>query len=223
MSEQRAPPSPPPQGPIGWLLSLAGRIIGLVIGALVLRVVLELAGLYFWWPQEGVKHIIHVVNEEQIELLQKLHEHPIRYEIQMLVRTQQNKVIATTDWIAISFERLFSKEVSSIALNILAFTFVTIMTRFIWLIITIPLLLATAVIGIVEGLLSRDLRRFRAENESVFMFYWSYKLATKVWYSMTMMLLTYPDIILWRNISPILIIYTYMTTRAMVRFYKKNI
>jgi hypothetical protein len=31
---------------------IAGRIIGLVIGALVLRVVLELAG-YFWWPQEG--------------------------------------------------------------------------------------------------------------------------------------------------------------------------
>lgn len=38
MSEQRTPPSRLPQGPIGWLLSL----IGLVIGALVLRVVLEL-------------------------------------------------------------------------------------------------------------------------------------------------------------------------------------
>ncbi len=47
MSEQRPPPSRPAQGPIGWLLSLTGRLIGLVIGALVLRVVLELAGLYF--------------------------------------------------------------------------------------------------------------------------------------------------------------------------------
>ncbi len=45
MSEQRTPPSRPPQGPIGWLLSLTGRLIGLVIGALVLRIVLELAGL----------------------------------------------------------------------------------------------------------------------------------------------------------------------------------
>ena len=53
MSEQQPPPSLPPQGPIGWLLSLAGRLIGLVIGALVLRIVPELAGLYFWWPQEG--------------------------------------------------------------------------------------------------------------------------------------------------------------------------
>ena len=53
MSEQRPPPSRPAQGPVGWPLSLAGRIVGLVIGALVLRVVLELAGLYFWWPQEG--------------------------------------------------------------------------------------------------------------------------------------------------------------------------
>ena len=36
MSEQRTPPSRPPQGPIGWLLSLTGQLIGLVIGALVL-------------------------------------------------------------------------------------------------------------------------------------------------------------------------------------------
>ncbi|STV23883.1 Uncharacterised protein [Klebsiella pneumoniae] len=57
MSEQRSPPSRSAQGPVGWLLSLAGRFIGLVISALVLRVVLELAGLYFWWPQEGSRHV----------------------------------------------------------------------------------------------------------------------------------------------------------------------
>lgn len=57
MNEQRPPPSHPAQGPVGWLLSLAGRIIGLLIGALVLRVMLELVGLYFWWPQEGSRHV----------------------------------------------------------------------------------------------------------------------------------------------------------------------
>lgn len=61
MSEQRPPPSRPAQGPVGWLLALTGRLIGLVIGALVLRVVLELAGLYFWWPQEGSKHVFQVM------------------------------------------------------------------------------------------------------------------------------------------------------------------
>ena len=59
MSEQRPPPSRPPQGAIGWLLSLTGRLIGLVIGALVLRVVLELAGLYYL-PASAVSFLVGI-------------------------------------------------------------------------------------------------------------------------------------------------------------------
>ncbi|ELI6862752.1 hypothetical protein RRR41_001041 [Salmonella enterica] len=68
MSEQRTPPSRLPQGPIGWLLSLIGQLIGLVIGALVLRLMLELAGLYFWWPQEGSRHVHVVILHEITDL-----------------------------------------------------------------------------------------------------------------------------------------------------------
>ncbi|MGR8841773.1 hypothetical protein ACPZ8S_16250, partial [Klebsiella pneumoniae subsp. pneumoniae] len=85
MSEQRTPPSRPPQGPVGWLLSLAGRFIGLVIGALVLRVVLELAGLYFWWPQEGSRHVFQVMKREQAELGIALQSHPLGNEILALL------------------------------------------------------------------------------------------------------------------------------------------
>ncbi|MCX8985723.1 hypothetical protein NLN93_23540 [Citrobacter portucalensis] len=73
MSEQRPPPSRPAQGPVGWLLSLSGRLIGLVIGALVL----ELAGLYFWWPQEGSRHVFQVMRQEQAELVIALQSHPL--------------------------------------------------------------------------------------------------------------------------------------------------
>ena len=85
MSEQRPPPSRPSQGPIGWLLSLVGRLIGLVIGTLVLRVVLELAGLYFWWPQEGSRHVFQVMKQEQTELVSALQSHPLGDEILMLL------------------------------------------------------------------------------------------------------------------------------------------
>lgn len=92
MSEQRPPPSRPAQGPIGWLLSLSGRLIGLVIGALVLRVVLELTGLYFWWLQEGSRQVYQVMKQEHTELVLALQSHPLGNEIVMLLENGVTRV-----------------------------------------------------------------------------------------------------------------------------------
>ncbi|ECE5988387.1 hypothetical protein DLB09_03210 [Salmonella enterica subsp. salamae] len=156
MSEQRAPPSPPPQGPIGWLLSLAGRIIGLVIGALVLRVVLELAGLYFWWPQEGSRHVFQVMKREQSELVIALQPHPFGNDIVMLLENGVSHELITN--------RLIQKP-----LTVLAYTLVSFMLRLTWLVATFPLLCLCVLIGLTEGLVRRDLRRFGSGLESVFL------------------------------------------------------
>ena len=156
MSEQRAPPAPPPQGPIGWLLSLSGRLIGLVIGALVLRVVLELAGLYFWWPQEGSRHVFQVMKHEQAELVTALQPHPLRDEIVMLLENGETRVLITN--------RLIQKPPT-----VLAYTLVSFMLRLTWLATMLPLLCLCAVAGLTEGLVQRDLRRFGSGLESVFL------------------------------------------------------
>ena len=85
MSQQRAPSVRPPQGPVGWLLSLAGRVMGLVLGALLLRVVLELLGLYFWWSQDGCRHVFQVMRQDQAELVSALRPHPQGKEIVALL------------------------------------------------------------------------------------------------------------------------------------------
>lgn len=156
MSEQRAPPSPPPQGPIGWLLSLAGRIIGLVIGALVLRVVLELAGLYFWWPQEGSRHVLQVMRQERAELVIALQPHPLRNEIVMLLENGATRILMVN--------KLLRKPFTA-----LAYTLVSFMQRLIWLAAMLPLLCLCVLIGLTEGLVRRDLRRFGSGLESVFL------------------------------------------------------
>ncbi|HEJ6986376.1 TPA: DUF4400 domain-containing protein [Klebsiella oxytoca] len=156
MSEQRTPPSRPAQGPIGWLLSLAGRIIGLVIGALVLRVVLELAGLYFWWPQEGCRHIFQVMKREQAELVIALQPHPFRNDIVMQLEKGAKHVLMVN--------RLLQKPFTA-----LAYTLVSFMQRLVWLAAMLPLLCLYAVIGLTEGLVQRDLRRFGSGLESVFL------------------------------------------------------
>lgn len=155
MSEQRTPPSRLPQGPIGWLLSLIGQFIGLVIGALVLRIVLELAGLYFWWPQEGSRHAFQVMKQEQTELVIALQPHPLGNEILVLLEKGANRVLMAN--------RLLQKPFIA-----LAYTLVSFMQRLIWLAAMLPLLCLCVLIGLTEGLVRRDLRRFGSGLESVF-------------------------------------------------------
>lgn len=156
MSEQRAPPSPPSQGPISWLLSLAGRIIGLVIGALVLRVVLELVGLYFWWPQEGSRHVFQVMRQEQAELVSALQPHPLRNEMVMLLENRTTHGLLANRFLQKPFTAL-------------AYTLVSFMQRLTWLAAMFPLLCLCVLTGLTEGLVQRDLRRFGSGLESVFL------------------------------------------------------
>ncbi|MFB5040696.1 DUF4400 domain-containing protein [Enterobacter hormaechei subsp. xiangfangensis] len=156
MSEQRPSPSRPPQGPIGWLLSLLGRIIGLVIGALALRVVLELAGLYFWWSQEGSRHVFQVMKQERAELVIALQPHPLRNEIVMLLENGATRILMVN--------KLLRKPFTA-----LAYTLVSFMQRLIWLAAMLPLLCLCVLIGLTEGLVRRDLRRFGSGLESVFL------------------------------------------------------
>lgn len=172
MSEQRSPPSRSAQGPVGWLLSLAGRFIGLVISALLLRVVLELAGLYFWWPQEGSRHVFQVMKREQSELVIALQPHPQGEKIVMLLENGVSHMLITN--------RLIQKP-----LTVLAYTLVSFMLRLTWLVATFPLLCLCVLIGLTEGLVRRDLRRFGSGLESVFLHHYVIRsgslVATTIW------------------------------------------
>ncbi|EAP4709779.1 DUF4400 domain-containing protein [Salmonella enterica] len=172
MSEQRSPPSRSAQGPVGWLLSLAGRFIGLVISALLLRVVLELAGLYFWWPQKGSRHVFQVMKREQSELVIALQPHPQGEKIVMLLENGVSHMLITN--------RLIQKP-----LTVLAYTLVSFMLRLTWLVATFPLLCLCVLIGLTEGLVRRDLRRFGSGLESVFLHRYVIRsgslVATTIW------------------------------------------
>ena len=176
MSEQRPPPSRPPQGPVGWLLSLAGRLIGLVIGALILRIVLELAGLYFWWPHEGSRHVFMVMRHEQAELVNAFQPHPLGEDICVLLENGSSHILKVrhkTNW-------LFQEPAT-----VLAYALVSFMVRLIWLATMLPLLCLCAVTGLTEGLVQRDLRRFGSGLESVFLHRYvirsSSSVATTLW------------------------------------------
>ncbi|MCQ4179832.1 hypothetical protein FK518_30295, partial [Klebsiella pneumoniae] len=54
---------------------------------------MELAGLYFWWPQEGSRHVFQVMNRERVELVIALQPHPLKDEIVMLLENGATRVL----------------------------------------------------------------------------------------------------------------------------------
>ena len=181
MSEQRPPPSRPTQGPISWLLLLTGRIIGLVLGALILRIVLELAGLYFWWPQEGAEHVCRVMIQEQVALTQDLQLHPLGARALSLLQYGQTGLLNFHEWGYSMFRRVFPETMLIGITHTIAYSLTSLVIRLFRLIATLPLFLLCATTGIAEGLIQRDLRIFGTGYESVFI----HRLARKLGASVT--------------------------------------
>lgn len=158
MSEQKGPQPRPTPGPVGCLFILAGRIVGLVTGALLLRLVVELLGLYFCWPQDGARHIFQVVAQEHTELALHLQPHPAGKEILMLLENARAGVLYPRQQINL----FFLKDL----LDTLAYTLISSLLRLVWLVAILPLLCLCILTGLVDGLVQRDLRRFSTGLES---------------------------------------------------------
>lgn len=192
MSEQRPPPPRPAQGPISWLLALTGRIIGLVLGALILRIVLELTGLYFWWPQEGAEHVYRVMMQEQAALARDLQPHPLGASALALLEYWQTELLNFQEWGYSLFRRVLPEAMLATLTHALAYALVSFMARLLRLLVTLPLFLLCATTGIAEGLMQRDLRIFGTGNESVFIHRCARKLGASVTINLWLIYLAQP-------------------------------
>lgn len=192
MSEQRPPLSRPAQGPVSWLLSLAGRIIGLVLGALILRIVLELVGLYFWWPQEGAEHVYRVMMQEQAALAQDLQPHLLGARALALLQYGQTGLLNFHEWSYSLLRRVFPETMLAPLTNAMAYSLISLVIRLFRLIATLPLFLLCATTGIAEGLMQRDLRIFGTGNESVFIHRYARKLGASVTTNLWLIYLAQP-------------------------------
>lgn len=172
MSEQKGPQPRPAPGPVGCLFILAGRIVGLVTGALLLRLVVELLGLYFCWPQDSAQHIFQVVAQEHTELALRLQPHPAGKE--MLV--QLENALEGVLYLRQQIHLFFLKDL----LDTLAYTLTSSLLRLVWLVAILPLLCLCILTGLVDGLVQRDLRRFGTGLESTFIHRYTRRIGSSV-------------------------------------------
>ena len=181
------------KGLIALTLSLPFAFIGIMLGSLLISILIEWIGLYFYWPEQGWHHAQGMLKSE----LQWIAD---GYSQSLLVdqpgRTARDLVnqayvwifekTGFIDWVNYSAvqSRLNSNQGQGItrALGVMyvyvedyglaaVYTLLTFITRLIILTLTTPLFLMAAFTGMVDGLVRRDLRRFGAGRESGFIYH----------------------------------------------------
>lgn len=176
------------KGFIGFVLALPFKILGLLLGSLVLSLILEYIGLAFFWRGEGWHHSQSMFNNELTWLSDN-------FKASLIIQ-EPGKTIAW--FLGVFYEWCFVKSgflafteqadvnsqiqgtigyASKVYLWIqdyaLASVYVmlTFVVRIMVLILTIPLFVMAFIVGGTDGLVRRDLRRFGAGRESSFIYH----------------------------------------------------
>jgi integrating conjugative element membrane protein (TIGR03747 family) len=182
-----------PPGFIVGLLTLPFRIFGALCGSFLLSVLIEWLGMYFLWPGESWHHAQGMLRYELEEISANfahslLLSHPAQVSRQLILDVY-GKVFHASQlaaWAArvcahpladapqtrgirhsLSLAYLHVKPYALAA----GYTLITFLARLLVLALILPLFLLAAFVGLVDGLVRRDIRRFSAGHESGFLYH----------------------------------------------------
>lgn len=182
-----------PQSWVLTVLTLPLRLFTVLLGSLLLSIVVECAATYLLWPDLRWRHAESMMDHE----LEQLSSHFVRSVIiREPGRTARQLVEATRRVLFVeSGLESWSREASAQARQIstdrddfrrligvsyltletyaltAGYTALTFVVRLVVLVLMLPLLLTAAFVGLIDGLVRRDVRRFTAGPESGFIFH----------------------------------------------------
>jgi integrating conjugative element membrane protein (TIGR03747 family) len=182
------------QGLIVGLITLPFRLLGVLIGSLLFSIVVECVGMHLFWKDQGWRHSQEMLQYELGHLSSHFQRSVI---VQEPGRTARELVDTGYEWVFVRsglLERMsltagrarapsqgtvknFRFYVSQVYvwtesyLIAAAFTTLTFLVRLLVLVLTLPLILMAAFVGLVDGLVRRDVRRFGAGRESGFIYH----------------------------------------------------
>ena len=194
---QRQPASPPAKpvnrGPVGMLLSTALSLIFTVFMAWLLGIVVEIVGMYFLWPQQGINHTEAMAQET----LAHLAAHPrsvLVGDTAHFAHTVAEDAVKPFIAIgALKFIRansgaipgglsrpkralaLFLRELARYVL-IALYVAQNLALRLSIIVFALPLFALLSLFAIVDGLVRRDLRKWNGGRESSFVYHHAKKL-----------------------------------------------
>ncbi len=182
------------QGFLARILTLPFRFFGVMCGSLLLSIFIECIGLHFFWPDQGWHHAQTMLNDE----LSQFSESFVRSAfVQEPGRTVHVLVLHAYDWIFVQSGLLdwiknasaqssaashkqglnFKHYLSTFYVHLegyliaSAYTVLVFVVRLLILCLALPLFAMAAFVGLVDGLVRRDIRRFGAGRESGFIYH----------------------------------------------------
>ncbi|PLR35045.1 TIGR03747 family integrating conjugative element membrane protein [Chimaeribacter californicus] len=190
------PPAPPkPHGFFTVLLwDTPWRIIGMLLVSLLFSLVVEYIGIAFFWPEQGAAHSREVMVIESGYFAEGFTQSLL---LSAPVVTVQNWVTAGYQWLFVDSgfmawlqtiqtpaghtgngvtDGLNAWSAQAIQMGheyLMASVYVSLvfLMRVMILVLSIPLFVLTAVVGVADGMVRRDLRRYGAAYESSFLYH----------------------------------------------------
>ncbi|MFB1118462.1 TIGR03747 family integrating conjugative element membrane protein [Dickeya dadantii] len=182
------------QSLLASVITLPFRLLGVLIGSLLISIIVECAGMHLFWKDQGWRHSQAMLQYEMGHLSNHFTRSAI---VQEPGRTAHQIVDTGYEWMFVKtglFERIkqiaerarspsqtpkhdfryFVSQVYVWSENYLiaaAFTTLTFMVRLLVLVLTLPLILMAVFVGLVDGLVRRDVRRFGSGRESGFIYH----------------------------------------------------
>jgi len=175
------------------IVTLPLTLFGVLCGALLLSVIVELVGMHLFWKDQGWHHAEgmfyfelemfsqgftqSIVASEPVTIMNQILS--IAYNwlfVKSGLLNEAQAVITPTD--TDSLRKLRFREYISLTsgyfkeyLLATAFTVMTFLVRVMVIFLSIPLAILAIFVGLVDGLAQRDIRRFTSEHESGFIYH----------------------------------------------------
>lgn len=176
------------------LITLPFRFIGVLGGSLFLCVLIECVGMHLFWPEQGWRHAQGMLSYELEQLPQNftrsvLVQEPGRTAQQIVGLAYEGVFMKSglIEWVEDAArqargERLptepdfrdYLRQTYRTLENYLlsgAYTVLVFLVRLLVLCLSLPLFAMAAFVGLVDGLVRRDIRRFEAGPESGFIYH----------------------------------------------------
>lgn len=172
--------NPPKKGLIATPLSWLGKASATLIGSLFFSLAVEWLGIAFFWPEQGAEHSHLMMNEELGWFAENVTRSLLitdpagKLDI-ILHQTWQGMFIDTgfIPWLEKLRNRPDNAWIYWIDTYIQASVWITLtfVLRVFILLLTSPLFILAVLVGVVDGLVRRDIRRFGCGYESGFIYH----------------------------------------------------
>ena len=182
------------QGVVAGIITLPFRFIGVLCGSLLLSIVIECVGIHLFWPSEGWRHAQGMLHYETDQVAGDFPRSLVVQEpgrsVQHVVESAYELLFVSSglrEWIdnaaeqarangrraANGFMHQLGKAYTYLETYLLAAAYMVLVfiVRLAVLCLAIPLFALAAFVGLVDGLVRRDIRRFGAGRESGFLFH----------------------------------------------------